>query len=450
VRLPYLDFSTVEFRKAACERELSLNRRTAPELYKRVVAVTRDPCGGLHLDGTGEPVDWVVEMKAFDQAQLLDRLAKLGPLPFGIARELGDTIAEFHDKAEVAQGFGGAGALKIMIADNADAISVCSAGIFDAGAVDEVIERCEQALVALTPLLDGRRARGKVRNCHGDLHLGNICLVDGHPILFDCLEFDEQLSSIDVLYDVAFLLMDLLKHRLAGDANMVLNRYLDRRDEAEGLAALPLFMALRAVIRGHVTATRDPSAKAEANAYIAAALDFLRPSPPRLMAIAGLSGSGKSTLAYRLAPEVGAAPGARVIRSDVIRKRLFGVAPETPLGTEAYSAEVTQRVYRSMLDAAAGCLAAGQSAILDAVFLRPDERGAAADLARRIQVPFHGFWLEAPVAVLENRIAGRRNDASDADAAILRKQLEIDPGPLDWTRIDAAGEPASAIRKILN
>jgi len=269
-------------------------------------------------------------------------------------------------------------------------------------------------------------------------------------VLFDCLEFDEKLSTIDVLYDLAFLLMDLIEHRRAGDANMVLNRYLDRRDETEGLAALPLFLALRATIRAHVTITRDPSARDDANAYIAAALGFLSPPRPRLIAIGGLSGSGKSTLAYHLAPEIGAAPGARVIRSDVIRKQLFRVSPETPLASDAYTAEVTKRVYQGMLDQAARCLTGGHSAILDAVFLRPDEREAAMEIARQAGAPFTGFWLEAPSVVLEKRIAGRRNDASDADAAVLRKQLAIDPGPLHWTCIDAVGNAVGAAHAALN
>jgi hypothetical protein len=428
---------------------LSLNRRTAPKLYKQVIAVTRDANGDLGLDG-GEAVDWLVDMEAFDQTNLLDRLAKRGPLPSGIARELGDAIAAFHDSAEVAEGFGGGDAMGDVLADNADALAASPPVAFDSKVVVDVVKGCERTLLGLRQLLEERRDQGKVRRCHGDLHLGNICLIDSHPVLFDCLEFDEQLSNIDVLYDLAFLLMDLLKHGLARDANAVLNRYLDRRSEAEGLAALPLFLALRAVIRAHVTVTRDPSAKEEANAYLDAALGFLRPPHRRLVAIGGLSGSGKSTLAYRLAPEVGAAPGARVIRSDVIRKRLFGVSPETKLAAEAYTTEVTKRVYQGMLNEAAKCLAAGQSAMLDAVFLRPHERDAAAELARQTGTPFTGVWLEAPAAVLEERIAGRRNDASDADAAVVRKQLAIHPGPLDWARIDAAGDAVSAVRTALN
>ena len=400
--------------------------------------MTRDADGRLILDGAGEVVDWLVEMRAFDQNQLLDRLAKQGHLPSGVARDLGDTIAAFHDKAEIAGGFGGADAIAGIIAGNAEAFATCPSGIFDPDSIATLTQDCERLLAVHRGLLDRRRAQGAVRQCHGDLHLGNICLINGHPVLFDCLEFDERLSNIDVLYDLAFLLMDLLAHSLAGDANMVLNRYLDRRDEVEGLAALPLFLALRAAIRAHVTITRSHSAGKEAEAYFSAAFGFLRPAGSRLVAIGGLSGSGKSTAAYRLAPGIGAAPGARVIRSDVIRKRLFDVSPETSLPANAYTPDVTQRVYQTMLREAATCLATGQSAILDAVFLRRDERDAAADTARQADVPFTGIWLEAPAAVLEQRIAQRRNDASDADAAVLRKQLEIDSGPLDWAPIDTA------------
>jgi aminoglycoside phosphotransferase family enzyme/predicted kinase len=449
VRLPYADFSTLALRKAACERELALNRRTAPVLYRRVVAVTRDPAGALHLGGDGASVEWLVEMTAFDQELLLDRLARRGPLPPGIARALGDAIAAFHDIAEVAPEFGGADAMARIVDGNRKALADGPAGIFDPQSVAALSRDCDSALAAQRRLLDRRRADGAVRQCHGDLHLGNICLIDGRPVLFDCLEFDARLSTIDVLYDLAFLLMDLLEHGLAGDANMVLNRYLDLRSETAGLAALPLFLAIRAAIRAHVTVTRDPSAGVDARAYLNAALGFLKPAAPRLTAIGGLSGTGKSTAAYRLAPAIGAAPGARVIRSDVTRKRQFGVAPETPLPADAYTAAITARVYGTMLDEAARCLAAGHSVILDAVFLRRNERDAAEETARQHGIGFAGFWLEAPAAVTADRVARRRDDASDADAAVLRMQSAIDPGKMDWARIDAGNDAAAAIISLL-
>ena len=191
-------------------------------------------------------------------------------------------------------------------------------------------------------MLDRRGAAGKVRRCHGDLHLRNVCLFEGKPTLFDCLEFSDELASVDVLYDLAFLLMDLEHRGLADFANLVLNRYLDLTGEDDGLAALPLFLSLRAAIRAHVTAAAmeraaqsaaEPAMAAEARRYLELAAQFLRPRSCRLIAIGGLSGTGKSTLAAALAPCL----GARVLRSDVIRKRLFGVAPETQLPASAYT-----------------------------------------------------------------------------------------------------------------
>ena len=249
-------------------------------------------------------------------------------------------------------------------------------------------------------LLEARRAAGKVRRCHGDLHLRNICLVDGEPTLFDCLEFSEALASIDVLYDLAFLLMDLEHRGLTGLANRVLNRYLDRTGEDHGLAAMPLFMSLRAGIRAHVTATALAQAKspqkardmaAEARRYLDLAHHVLAPQPRRLVAIGGPSGSGKSTLAMGLAPELGLRPGARVLRSDVARKLLLGAAPETRLAADAYTPEITRRVYDALCEKAATALAAGYSAIIDAVSLAPAERRTFAEVARRAGVPFSGL-----------------------------------------------------------
>jgi aminoglycoside phosphotransferase family enzyme/predicted kinase len=442
VRLAYVDFSTLEARRASCDREIALNRRTAPELYLGVVAVVRTDSGVLQLGGQGVAVEWLVAMRRFDQDCLLDNRVAVARLSPETLRCLADEIAQLHRAAEKIADCGGAGAMRAIIVGNTLAFASARSGAFDLAVIDRLQQQCGAHLDAVADLLDARRRGGKVRRCHGDLHLRNICLIDGRPILFDCIEFSDALSMIDVLYDVAFLLMDLAHRRLDAEANVVFNRYLDVCDEDEGLAALPLFLALRAAIRGHVTAAAagDDAHLAEARSYVDLALRLVEPEKPRLVAIGGLSGTGKSTLARQLGPGLARSPGARILRSDVIRKSLFGLAPEARLGPEGYTEEVTARVYARMFALSQRVLQSGRSVIADAVFARPEERRSIADCARKARVPFSGLWLEAPAEVLERRVAQRRGDASDADVTILRRQLTYDLGSIDWTRIDVSGD----------
>lgn len=445
VRFSYLDYSTPALRRTACERELALNRRTAPTLYLRVLPITRAPTG-LRLGGGGEAVDWVVEMVRFDQADLFERMAEEGRLTDQLMRELADCIAEFHLEAETDRRAGGAAAIARVIAGND--VNLRAAGS-TSESVDELLKASRDALAMCAALLDRRRDEGHVRLCHGDLHLRNICLIDGRPTLFDCVEFSDEIARIDVLYDLAFLIMDLHHRRLARFANQVLNRYLDMREEVEGLAALPLFLSLRAAIRAHTgaaAAARQPdrdlasAARRACEAYLAAASRFLAPVPPCLVAVGGLSGTGKSSLAYRLAPEMGRAPGARVLRSDVLRKRIMGVPPERHLGPEAYSAEISEAVYRRLCAEAKATLAGGQAVIADAVFLKEKERETIGAVARAIGLPFVGLWLEAPREVLEERLSARRGDASDATVQVLSRQYDVPPGRIDWIGIDARAD----------
>uniref|UniRef100_UPI0018DFC454 bifunctional aminoglycoside phosphotransferase/ATP-binding protein n=1 Tax=Neoroseomonas rubea TaxID=2748666 RepID=UPI0018DFC454 len=298
-------------------------------------------------------------------------------------------------------------------------------------------------LARIAPALAGRGAAGFVRRGHGDLHLGNICLWEGRPTLFDALEFDEALATIDVGYDLAFLLMDLdLRHGRAA-ANRVLNRYVARTGDAGLVVGLPLWLSLRAMIRAHVEAARGR----DWAALLAAAEAHLVPAPARLLAVGGLQGTGKSTLARALAPTLGRCPGALVLRTDEARKRRFGLAPEQRLPPEAYREEVSRAVHEEVFAMARAALAAGHCAVIDAVFLDPRHRAAAEEVARAGGLRFDGIWLEAPLDVLRARIAARRGDASDADEAVLMRAAEVDPGAVTWHHIaadDAARAAATA------
>ncbi|HEX7966653.1 MAG TPA: AAA family ATPase [Stellaceae bacterium] len=448
VRFSYLDYSTLALRERFCRAEFALNRRTAPEIYLGVRSINRDSRGPLALDGEGPVVDWVVEMRRFAEESLFSRMAEAGRLTPALLRSLADIIADFHASAEVIGSRGGHAGLAAAVATNDDNLRLAAPPL-DRGLIDRLRDASAARLDGIGPLLDARREHGRVRRCHGDLHLRNICLFGGRPTLFDCIEFNDAFSCIDVLYDFAFLLMDLMHRGLDDLANLVFNRYLDRTGDSEGLPALPLFISARAAVRAHVLGILarpdNDTEAAEPRSYLELALASLAEESPRLIAIGGLSGSGKSTLAQALAAGFRPAPGARVIRSDVVRKRLMQVPPETRLPRESYTPAASREVYETLNREAATTLAAGYTAIVDAAFLRADERQAIAAVARDAGVPFAGLWLEAPAELLARRIEARRNDASDADRAVLELQLGMDPGPLDWQRIDAASETTSML-----
>lgn len=444
VRYPYLDFSTPERRKAACEAEIVLNRRTAPEMYLEIRSINRGPDGALTF-GPGKPVDWLLVMRRFDQQDLMEAVAGSGRLTPELIRMLAAEIARFHDAAEVIAQPNAAAAIGQVIDGNRASMAELPPGCLSRAEARRLHEASGSNLSTLAPMLDRRGATGHVRHCHGDLHLTNICLWQGRPVLFDCLEFDPALARTDVLYDLAFLIMDLWEKGHCGAANLLLNRYLDLRDEQAGLAALPLFMSVRAAVRAHVegaAALRQANGmergrhQAAARRYLDHALAFLQTAPARLIAIGGLSGAGKSTLAQAMAPRIGHAPGARVLRTDVIRKRLMGVAPESRLAESAYDEATNRRVYAALTDHARQCLKAGNSVIADAVFARPEERAAIEAVAREQGCQFDGLWLKAARHTLIARVGVRQGDASDATPEIVDRQLGYAVGDLGgWTAL---------------
>lgn len=453
VDLGYLDFSTPDKRRMALEAELKLNRRTAPALYKAVHPITRDEDGSFAIDGDGEAADWILEMRRFPDGALWSELADRNALDEVALQKLADALVGFHAKAQIAWPGDGAARIGKIIAGNAEAMALYP-DILEPKAVAELTGRLEAHVDQNSGLLDARGKAGRIRHVHGDLHLANIATIDGVPTPFDCLEFDPELATTDVLYDLAFLLMDLWQQGLRREANMMFNRYLDHSPEDEGAVGLmPLFMSVRACIRAHVSAARAKhggdggDAKAAAH-YLAVAGQLVADEAPRLIAIGGLSGTGKSTLARTLGDAVGRSPGARILRSDVLRKRLAGVFAETPLPASGYTAEASRATYMALDGLAWAALATGHGVIADAVFGMTQERDAIEEVAGRVDCPFAGLWLELPEDDRITRVEGRASDASDANASVVRQQSQsLTAKPADWVLLVSEGSIESLSRK---
>ncbi len=458
VKYAFLDFSTLEKRRLACVNELAVNRRAAPHLYLEVVPITHGKNCVFRIGGEGSPVEWAVHMRRFDQAKLYDRMAAEGRLPLAAMAPLGREIARFHASADrFLKAELGVDSLLQVLQDNERAFA-SDETLFAPESVRELSHAARRGLTALSPLLKARALNGFVRHCHGDLHLRNIVEIEGAPVLFDAIEFDDAIATVDVLHDLAFLLMDLGARALTGHANAVLNAYLDADAHTRnllGLEALPLFLSLRAMVRAKVELLRAQrsnevsDAGARASAYFALAMDHLRIRAPRLIAIGGLSGSGKSTVARMLAPRIGSFPGAVHVRSDVERKRLWGVSADTTLPEAAYTAQLTETVYATCRKRARLALEGGQTVIVDAVHALPAERDRIAAIAEEAGVAFAGLWLEAPRAVLRERVLRREADVSDATPAILDRQLAYDLGPQDFAVIDAGRPLEQVVRSCL-
>lgn len=465
VSFPYMDFGTLERRKRFTEAELELNRRTAPALYLGIRCLTREEDGTIAFDGAGKTIEYVLEMQRFDQELLLDSMAEKGRLTPALIEQTAERIRAFHDAAEPlpaedAPG-AGSGGMRWVIEENLEEFA-CQPEHFAPDEAKTYTARARETLLKVTPLLDARVAAGQAKHCHGDLHLRNICVIDGTPTLFDGLEFNPRFACIDTLYDLAYFLSDLDIRGLPDLASRAFNRYFIDGGY-DGLPCLPLFISTRSAIRAKIMvsgadAQEDRSSRAEmleqSCQSFQAAQHQLQPAEPVLIAVGGFSGSGKSTLAQALAPLCLPAPGAIHLRSDVIRKRLHGCAPTERLPASAYSADVSAQVYETMLSRADEALQAGYPVIMDAVNDRAEDRGAIAALAQSRSVPFKGFWLDVSEEVMATRIAGRSNDASDATEAVMLTQAKQGHGALgDWQKIDA-GDTVEAtlatVKSLLN
>jgi aminoglycoside phosphotransferase family enzyme/predicted kinase len=466
VRLAFLDFSTMQARRRFTLRELELNKPAAPELYRDAVPIVRGPDGALAVSETAdtdqEVVDWVLRMARVPPDDFLDVVAAEGRLTPALLDAMGDAVAAYH--AAVAPppqpntpspakrgrlapgrltrgvGEGSYPALRHVTDGNAQSA-------LDAGLPEAAVRTWQAQLLAgldsIAPWLEQRSRDGLVRRVHGDLHLGNLCLWRGKPVPFDALEFDEAMATIDLGYDLTFLLMDLDQRVDRPAANRVLNRYVARTGDAELTRGLPVFLSLRAMVRAHVEAKRGNRALAER--YLDAATAYLHVIKPIALAIGGLPGCGKSTVARALAPQLGNAPGALVLRSDEIRKRQHGVAPEQRLPQSAYSDAASHAVFAELAELARQTAAGGHAVIADATFIDPCDRALVQSAATAAGVPFAGLWLEAPLPVLQQRISSRQGDASDATPAVLCAAARNNSQAGDWISVDVSGSPVRAL-----
>lgn len=453
VKYPFLDYSTLDKRKAACEEELRINRPHAPQIYHRIVAITEEPDGSVTIDGRGRPIEYAVDMSRFDESRTLDHLAKAGQFDADFASAIADAIAASHAAATPADGKAWISSIPALIDGNSSGLQ--NGNHVPAAEIEQLAQASHEASLRTRNLLEERGRRGFVRRCHGDLHLANIVLIEQQPVLFDAIEFDAQMATVDVFYDLGFTLMDMLRHAQPLAANTVLNQYLAATplENLDALGALPLFMSIRAAIRAQVALARlkpphadDAGILDEAHRYFDLARALIQPPTPRLIAVGGLSGTGKTVLARALAPTVAPQPGAVVLRSDVIRKQMLGVADTERLPPSAYTPELAARVYEALAERARRVLAQGHSAIVDGVFARDFERDAFATLARDCNVSLTGLFLVADLATRQARIGGRSSDASDATQEVAALQEHYNIGHMGWTTIDASGTPAQTLQ----
>ena len=455
----FLDFSSLDKRRFYCEEEVRLNRRFAPQLYLGVVPVTRHD-GRIRMGGQGPAIEYAVRMRQFDDSRLLDRLAERGELDDGLVDDMAAVIAGFHQRAEPApagSSWGEPDDIQHWYQENIDHIRPL---LDDEGRLRQLLHLEEwgrRECARLRDTLLARRRAGRVRECHGDLHLGNLVCIDGRVTLFDCIEFNPNLRWIDVISEVAFLYMDLVHRGLDRQARRFLNRYLQHGGDYAGLVLLPYYLVYRALVRAKVAILRLAQAqdaqqrrhtRAEYDAYADLAQRFTRPGRPALMITCGLSGSGKSTLAARLVEWLGAVQ----IRSDVERKRLFGLAPDarTGSGVDAgiYTQDASRRTYERLAQLARTVVEAGFPVVVDATFLQRARRAAFRDLAVATGVPFVILDLRAPADVLRQRVTARERaggDPSEAGLAVLEKQMrDAEPPGTDEGRvvvIDASRAP---------
>lgn len=436
VNLGFVDFTTLDARHFYCLEELRLNRRLAPDLYLDVLPVTGSVEQPL-LGGEGTAIEWALRMRAFPQDGLWDQLAARGALGPGPVDALARALCDFHGVAAVAsphEAYGQPANVRAPMRDNFVALAALCRGAAQAAMLAELDAWEAKAFEALRGVFAGRARAGFVRECHGDLHLGNVTEFEGRTTMFDCLEFSPALRWTDVMSDVGFMAMDLHSHRLAPLAHHFVNACMEGGGDYAGLRVLRYYMVHRALVRAKVAALRagqgatrpDAATLRSAQHYLEVALACSHAAPPLLMLTHGFSGSGKTVLTQSLLELCGAVR----VRADVERKRLFGLDPlagsEPSHKLQMYGEQATAATQARLREAAAHALGGGFPVILDATFLDFEQREQARALARSLSARLVIIDFVASEATLRERVrqrVRRQDDASEADEAVLEMQL---------------------------
>lgn len=460
----HMDYSTTEQRRLFCEKELARNLLGAPALYLDVVPIYAGVEIPFCFEANGtDPIDFAVRMKRFKTEDQLDSVLAGRRLNTELQDLLADHIADFHQQSEIEKAPEKVPDFHSVIDQNFLQLDSFCPELLPLEAAIRFREKLHLKTQETSGLFRALIENGQVRYGHGDLHLQNLCLFRGEPLLFDAIEYQDDFVISDILYDLSFLLMDLWQREETKTANRIFNQYLasigwlTAPEPLQSLELLPFYLAMRAGIRTHVSASRfyqteNPDEKKRfkerTRFFFDQANAFLENTPPRLLAIGGFSGSGKSTLAQNLSPEIGAAPGAVRLRSDVIRRKLIKWDDYSPMPQWAYTSEMSQKTYQAIEQAARAALVAGHSVIIDAVLDRQCDQSAFEEIASATKTPFDGIWLDVRPEIMAQRIEGRAQDASDATVEVLRKQL-AKPVAINenWHRLDGNGTQSDILYK---
>jgi len=449
VNFGFLDFSTLEKRHTYCQQELRLNSRLAPALYVDVVAISGSPDKPVIL-ARGEGFEYAVKMVQFSQSSQLDHMLTAGELGADQMNAIARMVAGFHQAIQIADDsmdYGNKDTVYQPVEENFIQLSEhLDIGPF-ADSLNKLRQWSRSEFVKLESVFEQRKQNGFVRECHGDMHLRNLVWLDGKPMAFDCIEFNPALRWIDVISEVAFLVMDLQDRQQHPLANRFLSAYLEVTGDYAGLSVLPFYLCYRALVRAKVDALYLEQKKfteeqrrqslAELKSYLELASGYTQPPAPKLIIMRGLSASGKSTVSQALVDVLGAIR----LRSDIERKRLFDIALTDSVSNRIdagiYSTQASQQTYAKLAVLTSEVIRAGYSVIVDATFMKHEQREPFQTLAGRMGIPYIILEITASAEVLRQRIVDRKHDVSDADPGVLEHQLS-NWQPLHEDEIEAA------------